>query len=84
MTIEELGKLLIEVKNSYNSLAEQIAKKALPAMEVEMALKIEGWKEGAQMAFVAICHTIASYYGVEMDIQLSDGQTLTVGELRHE
>ncbi len=84
MTNEELGKLLNEVKNSYNSLTEQIAKKVLPAMEVEKALKIEGWKEGAQMAFVAICHTIASCYGVEVDIQLSDGQTLTVGELPHE
>ena len=84
MTNEELGQLLDEIKSSYNTLLEQIVKGVMPAMSVEKAVKIEGWKEGAEMAFVAICHTILSCYGVEADLELSDGRKIALGEPHHD
>lgn len=84
MTNEELGQLLDMIKSSYNTLLEGIIKDVKPAMDIAKALKIEGRKEGAEMALVAICHTILSRYGVEANLELSNGQTITLGDLRHD
>ncbi len=84
MTNEELGQLLDMIKSSYNTLLEGIIKDVKPAMDIAKALKIEGRKEGAEMALVAICHTILSCYGVEANLELSNGQTITLGDLRHD
>ena len=83
MTNDELGKLLDVIKDSYNALLEGIVKQVKPAMKIEKALMIEGQKEGAEMAFVAICHTILSCYGAEAEAQLSNGQTITLGDKKH-
>ena len=82
MTNEELGQLLDEIKDSYNMLLEKIVEGVKPAMDAEEAVMIVGRKEGAEMALAVICDTILACYGVEANLELSNGQTVTLGSRR--
>ncbi len=84
MTNKELEQLMEEIKKSYNMLLEKIVEDVKPTMSAEEAVMVAGRKEGAEMALVLICNTILACYGVEANLELSNGQTVTLGSLRND
>lgn len=75
----ELYKIVEVIKNTYNGIVDEIHTQVEPSTSMLQAIKILGQKEGAEMAMIGILHALLSCYGIEIEMEISDGRKLSLG-----
>lgn len=72
MKTDELQQLVNAMCKAYNKVVDGVQKEVKDVIDADVAIRIIGVKEGAEMVAVAMLHTLLHCYGVQADMELGD------------